>query len=80
MSFVCATLLYFHLKRENARRDAAFGPPPKPLKLGETHSAETLKRLGLEGKSEADIIELGDYAVSNPFSSTRIPLTLGAES
>jgi hypothetical protein len=30
MAFICSILLYFGLKRENARREAQFGPLPPP--------------------------------------------------
>lgn len=39
MAFICSILLYFGLKRENARREAQFGPlpPPASTKPGPTY-------------------------------------------
>lgn len=61
MCFICSTLLHFLLRRENARRDAAYGPAPAAPPMGTSHSDEVLKGLGLYGKTEEEIIDMGDY-------------------
>jgi hypothetical protein len=60
MTLVCATFLYFMLKRENKRRDELYGPAPLPSEGHDTSSPEYLKRWGLEGMSHDEIVNLGD--------------------
>lgn len=61
MCFICSVTLHILLKRENARRDALYGPPPPAPPLGETYSDEVLQRLGLYGKTEEEIVDMGDF-------------------
>lgn len=61
MCFICSVILHFLLKRENARRDALYGPPPAAPPMGEKYSDEDLQRLGLYGKTEEEIVDMGDY-------------------
>nr|AOR51673.1 MFS transporter [Phaffia rhodozyma] len=60
MGFICSTIVHLLMKRENKRRDELYGLPPTPLRSGEVHDADTLQRLGLNDKSEEEIIAMGD--------------------
>lgn len=78
MTLVCATFLYFMLKRENKRREDKWGPAPLPSEPHDTSSPEYLKRWGLEGMSHDEIVNLGDN-VSIPaaaYVSSADPLSI----
>nr|XP_018265893.1 uncharacterized protein I303_02269 [Kwoniella dejecticola CBS 10117]OBR88051.1 hypothetical protein I303_02269 [Kwoniella dejecticola CBS 10117] len=60
LNFTMATILYIGVKRENARRDAQYGPAPRPDEVQEFDDPEYLHKWGLQGMSRKEIVELGD--------------------
>lgn len=60
MCLIASVTVWFLMRRENARRDALYGPRPAPLAAGEKQSDEVLERHGLLGMTEAEIIAMGD--------------------
>jgi hypothetical protein len=70
MTLICATFLYFMLKRENKRREEKWGPAPQPNEPHDTSSPEYLKRWGLEGMSHDEIVNLGDNVSETAASET----------
>jgi hypothetical protein len=61
MALILSTILTFNLKRENARRDALYGPALsyQDDKLVEANE-EQMRVWGLEGKTKEEIAALGD--------------------
>jgi hypothetical protein len=71
MGFIMAVILYFGLRRENARRDAVYGPVEEHSTVSTTdgekvivredpESEEYRKRWGLDGMTREEIVDLGD--------------------
>ncbi len=60
MCGIMAFILYTALKRENARRDALYGPPPGPDEVQDFESEEYKEKWGLSGMTRDEIVELGD--------------------
>lgn len=60
MCLLCTLFATFLMRRENARRNVLYGPPPLPPARGEKHADDVLERLGLLGMSEEEISDLGD--------------------
>jgi nitrate/nitrite transporter NarK len=60
MCLIASVTVWYFMKRENARRDALYGPPPPQLARGERHSDDVLERHGLLGKTDEEIIAMGD--------------------
>lgn len=60
MGLIASITVHLLMKRENAKRDRLYGPPPATLLAGEKHDEKTLDRLGLMNKSDEEIIGLGD--------------------
>ena len=54
-----AAIFYFALKRENARRDKLYGPPPGDA-VEQYEMEEYRQKWGLEGMTREEIVELGD--------------------
>lgn len=59
-NFSMAALLWWRLGKENKRRQDTYGSPPHEDEVHDTESPEYLRRWGLEGKSQKEILELGD--------------------
>lgn len=58
-----SAFLVWDFKRENARRDALYGPANSsitPESVGPDVFAEQMRVWGLEGKSPAELARLGD--------------------
>ena len=60
LNFCMATILTIYFRRENARRQAKFGPPPTAEDSHDIDSIEYRRRWGLEDLTREEIIELGD--------------------
>lgn len=63
MAVVLSLLLSWDLKRENARRDAAYGSAPSSMQrhvVGDEEYERQLVRWGLQGKTQDEIDALGD--------------------
>lgn len=60
MNGIMAFILYMGLKRENARRQAAYGPAPAADEIHEYDNPAYLAKWGLEGKTRDQLVELGD--------------------
>lgn len=60
MCGIMALIFYLALKRENARRDRVYGPPPGPEEVQMIESEEYKRKWGLEGMTRDEIVELGD--------------------
>jgi hypothetical protein len=60
MNGVMALILYIALRRENARKDAKFGPAPASDEIQDYESEEYKRRWGLEGMTRDQIVALGD--------------------
>ena len=60
MNFITAGILYYALRRENARRQKIYGPPPPPTEVQHYDSDEYKQRWGLEGMTRDEVVELGD--------------------
>jgi hypothetical protein len=71
MGFIMAVILYFGLRRENARRDAVYGVVEEHSTVSTTDgekvivredpdSDEYRKRWGLDGMTREEIVDLGD--------------------
>jgi len=78
MALICSTILYFGLRRENARRDAKYGPvvqssttQPRPhhaVQLDEDIDSEEYKeKWGLVGMTRREIEDLGDNHPAHRF-------------
>ncbi len=77
MGLCMSIILYFALRRENARRDRVYGPVDDPaVSFGpdgekrrdvpdDVESEKYLQRWGLEGKTRDEIIDLGDDVSRN---------------
>ena len=59
MCGVTALIFFIALRRENARRDKLYGPPPGE-NVEQYEMAEYQQKWGLEGMTRDQIIELGD--------------------
>jgi hypothetical protein len=64
MAVILSLILTLSMQRENRRRDALFGPPKAQDDgvdgLSTEKDQEQLKAWGLEGKTEDEIVALGD--------------------
>ncbi|EIW68677.1 hypothetical protein TREMEDRAFT_44495 [Tremella mesenterica DSM 1558] len=60
LCFSAALLLHITLSRENKRRDRVYGPPPQADEVYEWDDPATQRKWGLEGKTHAEIVALGD--------------------
>jgi hypothetical protein len=67
MAVTLSLFMHIYCKRENARRDAQYGPVPEEVlgPNGETletaiNSPEERRRLGLDNMTEAEVAALGD--------------------
>lgn len=60
MCGITAAIMYFALRRENARRDALYGPPPSQDEAHDIESEDYKRKWGLEGMTRDEIVELGD--------------------
>jgi hypothetical protein len=62
-NFTMAALLWWHLARENKRRDEAYGVPNPDVEdegANDIDSPRYIEKWGLEGMSRTEIIELGE--------------------
>ena len=60
LNCITAGIMSFALRRENARRNAKYGPPPGPDEAHEYDSEEYKRKWGLEGMTREQIVMLGD--------------------
>ncbi|WVQ83828.1 hypothetical protein IAT38_005972 [Cryptococcus sp. DSM 104549] len=60
LNFTMALILYTGVKRENNRRDIAYGPAPHPDEVYEFEDPDYQRKWGLEGMTREQIVELGD--------------------
>lgn len=60
LNFITAAGMYVYYKRENARRDRLYGPPPDSGDVADWDSPEQLRKWGLEGMTREEIVAPGD--------------------
>lgn len=60
MCGIMALIFYLGLRRENARRDKVYGPPPTADEVHLFESEEYKRKWGLVNMTRDEVVELGD--------------------